>query len=231
MPQYDLLIDTSIFGAAVGLRHASQGLVYCQVASDVQNSARQLPLMVEEAVQGANTSLTGIRRVVVSQGPGSFTGIRVGIAYAYGFFKGLVEKVGAEAAIAGVSSLELVALNVSKKASRDIALFLPSTKTTGFFAMVKQGVSSLHPIDLSKDLGDTLKSLDWKVLGQWDALGEKANSLHANSIELLDLRESARLALLAIDDRLSTDTTLNWSVDMPSAIYLRQSTVEEKARK
>ena len=230
MAKFDLIIDTSIFGAAVALRDVEKGLVYCEVAADVQNSARQLPLMVDDAIRHGKSAITEINRVIVSQGPGSFTGIRVGIAYAYGFFKGLLELRSSAVVMAGVSSLELLAGHLSQKTSSDIALLLPSTKTTGFCAIVKHGVSSLLAVDLAKDDGGNLKSLDWKILGNWDGLTEKADILNAKSVEILDIRGSARLALAAINDKLSADTKFNWSVEMPSAIYLRKSTVEEKAQ-
>lgn len=232
MAKYDLLIDTSIFGAAVGISSGngqSRELLVSEVTSDVQNSARQLPLMVDQALSGLNASISDINRIVVSQGPGSFTGIRVGIAYAYGYFLGLSKASNPEIKLAGVSSLKFLSEYLSVSLGHNLCLFLPSTKTTGFVSQVVNGETTLMAIDLTKDLGHVTGSTHWLVLGEWQALRDLSRTVRERTFRELDLRENARLALVAINDRLSVDSSIKWSNEMPVAVYLRKSTVEEKA--
>ncbi len=63
-----------------------------------QDSA--LPEIVTETLQAANISLSEIDRIAVVAGPGSFTGVRIGVAFARGL--GLVTRCP----VIGVSSLE-----------------------------------------------------------------------------------------------------------------------------
>lgn len=232
MAKYDLLIDTSIFGAAVGVGRGngqSRELLVSEVTSDVQNSARQLPLMVDQALSGLNASIADINRIVVSQGPGSFTGIRVGIAYAYGYFVGLSKTSNPEVKIAGVSSLKFLSQHLSVSLGYDLCLFLPSTKTTGFVSQVINGEANLMAVDLTRDLSQVMASNQWLVLGEWPGLRDLSKTERERSFRELDLRENARLALVSINDRLSSDSSIRWSNEMPVAAYLRKSTVEEKA--
>jgi tRNA threonylcarbamoyl adenosine modification protein YeaZ len=232
MPEFDLIIDTSIFGAAVGLGtgdDSSRKLIFSDVTHEIQDSARRLPLIVEQAMNQAGIKAEDIGRMVISQGPGSFTGIRVGLAYAYGFFKGLISKANPQAKIAGVSSLQVLATHFGGNLGQDVAVFLPSTKTTGYAATFSNGNSSLLPLDLAKGVDAVLLDKVWLVLGAWNGLSEAAQSAGIQTFQNMDPRENARLALGVINDRLSADSGLAWSEVMPGAIYLRKSTVEEKA--
>jgi tRNA threonylcarbamoyl adenosine modification protein YeaZ len=232
MPKFDLIIDTSIFGAAVAIAVGdgkSRKIVFSEVTPDVQDSARQLPLLVEDGIKQAGLNIGDIGRIVVSQGPGSFTGIRVGLAYAYGFLRGLISGANPYATMAGVSSLELLAAHWSSQLGQDVVVFLPSTKTTGYAAKFEKENISLHPVDLAKGLHSSMIGKFWCILGSWDGLLEVAAKNKTQSFQIMEPKENARLALGSINDRLAAESGLVWSADMPNAIYLRKSTVEEKA--
>ena len=70
--------------------------------------AERLMAMIDEALVEANLSLTDIGRIGVTVGPGSFTGIRVGVAAA----RGLALALGVECV--GVSTLEVLAQTTSE---------------------------------------------------------------------------------------------------------------------
>jgi len=82
MTQLTLIIDTSVHGAAVGISiKGRRELGFVEVSEDVADSARQLPLMVERGLKELSATRADVSSIVVSRGPGSFTGIRVGLAY------------------------------------------------------------------------------------------------------------------------------------------------------
>ena len=47
--------------------------------------AEVLGVMVREALEGTHTAASAVTRLAVCRGPGSFTGLRVGLSYALGF--------------------------------------------------------------------------------------------------------------------------------------------------
>jgi len=59
-------------------------IFYTQETSIPQQQAAQLPLMVQEAFAATHLSPTQLTHVAVTRGPGSFTGIRIGMAFASG---------------------------------------------------------------------------------------------------------------------------------------------------
>ena len=81
----------------------------CVVASAFQctglTHSRTLMPMVEDMLRNADLSLSDCDIIAVANGPGSFTGIRIGIAAA----KGLA--FAAEKPMAGISTLEAMAMN------------------------------------------------------------------------------------------------------------------------
>jgi N6-L-threonylcarbamoyladenine synthase len=99
-----LVIDTSGPECAAGIYDSENNAMIASRSETIgKGHAELLPGMVEAAVAEAGLSLKDIQRVAVSIGPGSFTGIRVGVALARGLALSL--KIPA----VGVSTLQVVA--------------------------------------------------------------------------------------------------------------------------
>jgi N6-L-threonylcarbamoyladenine synthase len=71
--------------------------------------AEHLMHVVDEALAKAGTALSDVERVVVTVGPGSFTGIRIGVAAARGFALSL------DIPAVGVTTLEVMAAAAGKQ--------------------------------------------------------------------------------------------------------------------
>ena len=82
-----LVIDTS--GPVCGTAVMDEERVYCEFTAQNRNthSASLMP-MVESALEAAGNSLAGLDAVAAVTGPGSFTGVRIGIATAKGLAHG-----------------------------------------------------------------------------------------------------------------------------------------------
>lgn len=110
----NLVIDTAHAQCGVGLFEDGH-LVALQDKTIVHGHAAVLPGMIREVV----SDFTVIRNIIVDLGPGSFTGIRVGLAYAKGLAKGLnVPLFGVNAFQAYAQSLEgagLVLIDAKRK--------------------------------------------------------------------------------------------------------------------
>ena len=99
-----LAIDTSSALCAAGVFDAATGDELGRSVEDIgKGHAERLMAVIEAALSRAGKSYADIGKVAVSVGPGSFTGIRVGVSAA----RGLALALGVEAV--GVSTLAAIA--------------------------------------------------------------------------------------------------------------------------
>jgi len=100
----DLVVDCSRKGVNLGL-YASG--ISCEF-SDPNAKGDELGLLLDKLLNKNNFELSRIKRVLVTLGPGSFTGIRAGIAFCEGLcFSG-------KRTLHGVSTLRALASHFSK---------------------------------------------------------------------------------------------------------------------
>lgn len=99
-----LAIDTAGVDCAVAVYDGAAGRVLGSVSETIgRGHAERLMAMIDEALDKAGLTLSEMTRVAVTVGPGSFTGIRVGVAAA----RGLALALGVECV--GVSTLSVLA--------------------------------------------------------------------------------------------------------------------------
>jgi tRNA threonylcarbamoyladenosine biosynthesis protein TsaB len=90
-----LLIESSAEYPSVALVTEAGALVHLEVGKEVQSHAELLPMMVQRAVELSNSEFgiftKGITAVGFHEGPGSYTGLRIGVSLAKGlcFAKGI----------------------------------------------------------------------------------------------------------------------------------------------
>lgn len=78
-----LAIDTSCGAASVAVVESGRSGPLAVISRPMaRGHADALPLMVEEAMRGVEGGFSSLARIAVAIGPGSFTGIRVGLAMA-----------------------------------------------------------------------------------------------------------------------------------------------------
>lgn len=96
----NLVIDTAHANCSVGL-FLGKDCISFQDKAIMQGHASVLPQMVAEVAP----DLSKVQNIIVDVGPGSFTGIRVGVAYAKGLGKGLNVPLWGVTAFQGFASL------------------------------------------------------------------------------------------------------------------------------
>ena len=143
-----LAIETTAFSGSVALLEAGE-VVFAAVLPGEQRSAQALAPAVENAMREVGWAMSSLRIIAVAQGPGSFTGLRVGITTA----KMLAYALNAD--ILGIDTLHVLAeqakppekLNASIHAIFDAQRqeLFAACYTRGQGMLVQQGETRIVP--------------------------------------------------------------------------------------
>lgn len=149
----------------------------------------RLPSIVAGACRAADVSLSDIDRFAVVTGPGSFTGVRVGVAFA----RGLALATGKPCL--GITSLE-AALPDGQQGSAIV--ILPAQRRapdiTFWTQRFRRGVATLPPEEMRlEDIGALLEAYPHMVYGIGGAFGETFPQYPVYEVRA----NAARAALLA----------------------------------
>ena len=121
-----LALDTSTTSASVALFDGRRVLAEQSWHAERRQTADLFPT-IERLLELSRTALSDVDRIAVATGPGSFTGLRAGIAAAQGLAR------GGEAALVGVPTLDVLAHALSTSAMPICAL-LPAGRTEWYAA-------------------------------------------------------------------------------------------------
>ena len=100
-----LAIESSAIAASIAIAEDNQ--LICEYTTNYKKTHSQtLMPMIEEVCKMVNLDLSELELIAVSKGPGSFTGLRIGVATA----KGLAHTL--EIPIVGVNTLDALAYNI-----------------------------------------------------------------------------------------------------------------------
>ena len=124
-----LFLDTAYFFIYIAIIDNNNLLFLHQEKNDQKLSERIIEL-IAEIFQKSNTSPNEITKIYVTNGPGSFTGIRVGVTIAK------TTAFGLNIPICSVSSLLMLASGFSKP----VATIIPDRNGYGFCAFYNQNV-------------------------------------------------------------------------------------------
>ncbi len=108
-----LNIETATRTCSVAL--AIDGVVVAMKESNDKHShAEQITLFCEEVIKAGNIKLSNLDAVAVSQGPGSYTGLRIGVSTAKGFC------YASDIPLIAISTLKAMAFGIIEKFSSSI---------------------------------------------------------------------------------------------------------------
>lgn len=82
---YILNIETSTKNCSVSVAHNGLTLISKEISDQGYSHAEKLHLFIQEICDQAQLSLSDLNAVAVSMGPGSYTGLRIGVSAAKGF--------------------------------------------------------------------------------------------------------------------------------------------------
>ncbi len=202
-----LAIDTSGSGCFVAIHDSDSNVTLGTAGADIgRGHAERLMAFVDAALEAAGVDLSAIERIAVTIGPGSFTGIRVGVAAA----RGLSLALGVPAV--GVSTLSAIAAaHLSEHPATPVFVAIDAKRGEAYcqaFAADGAAVSAplILPLDEARAAAEASQSL---VIGSAAPLiaGTAGDSEPAQPIPI---EAVARLGALA-DPR----------ADRPKPLYLR----------
>ena len=81
---YILNIETATKNCSVSLAKNGETVLFKEIAEQGYSHAEKLHVFIEEIVKEANVNFSEIKAVAVSKGPGSYTGLRIGVSAAKG---------------------------------------------------------------------------------------------------------------------------------------------------
>ncbi len=143
----------------------------------VTSHGAEVPEAVIELLRGARITTSDLKAIAIGIGPGSFTGLRVGLSYA----KGLAMATGC--ALIGVNSLDSLALAALTEAPQpsggSICVVLDARKSEVYAALYRIGVDGLQKVvdDLVITLENLAPHIGTDVLLVGDGKAEEALSL------------------------------------------------------
>ncbi|CAN5227018.1 tRNA (adenosine(37)-N6)-threonylcarbamoyltransferase complex dimerization subunit type 1 TsaB [soil metagenome] len=208
-----LAVDTAL-GACQAVLLAGDGApVVRSVVMDRGHQERLAPL-VAELFEEAGLRPSGVERIGVTVGPGSFTGLRVGLAFAKGF------GLGIGAPPVGIGTLQALALGAQGRVASVI-----SAPHDRCYLQLFDGALALSRPDL----------LSWKEAADLCRAGGVVEAIGPGAADLAE-----RLPALAVDSRLAPDparlaahlATLAAPFAPAAPLYLREpdaKTIAERA--
>jgi tRNA threonylcarbamoyladenosine biosynthesis protein TsaB len=123
-----------------------------------ESTAAQLPMGLQRALAQAGRPMSDLEVLAVAVGPGSFTGLRVGIAT----MQGLAVALGLP--LVGVSSLEALAVHaaVADRSAGVVAAWVDAWRGEVYAGLYRAGREERSPVVASPD--DVLRDLSGDVL-------------------------------------------------------------------
>lgn len=218
-------MDTSNQPMTVAL--FADGIVIDQrVTNEKRNHSLQLLPFIDEMMQSAGWQPTDLDRIVVAQGPGSYTGVRIGVTTA----KTLAATLQIE--LVGVSSLATLAANIETPATLVVPIF--DARNQNMYSGVYLDGQNVwadrhnHIDDLVAYLATTTQPI--MVVGEY-----------ANFVEILTAEFGDRVAFAAPADnlpnggRLATmgatmDPVANVHAFVPNYLRVSQAEAEWQAK-
>ncbi|CDZ35309.1 tRNA (adenosine(37)-N6)-threonylcarbamoyltransferase complex dimerization subunit type 1 TsaB [Neorhizobium galegae] len=160
-----LAIDTAGVDCSAALYDSAAGKVLSEITETIgKGHAERLMAVIDEALAAAGLPLKAVERVAVVIGPGSFTGIRVGVATA----RGLGLALGVESV--GVTTLEALAVKfLGEHKGQPVVVAMDAKRNEVYTqAFSANGEALSQPAALSpEDVSELAKSHSAVMTGSW----------------------------------------------------------------
>ena len=211
-----LAIDTAGPDCAVALARsgAGGGEILARESERIgRGHAERLMPMIDVLLSEAGIAFADLNRIAVATGPGSFTGVRVGIAAARGLALAL------DIPAVGVSSLEALAVPVSRRKSAGTAIAALDAKRGEIYLLARDLASSRTLINATalriEDIAHRLEQAPRPLFVTGSGASIVADALGNRDVVIAGMTESPEIEDVATLGLASED------VASPTPLYLR----------
>jgi len=226
-----LFVDASLQGVQIALVDplgpAPSRVLWQGAHGDNKGALEQVSRLLHEGLQAVGIAASDLVGLAVGVGPGSFTGIKVALAFVYGLRSGVARSLP----VLGVSSLEAAARALAAATGTAVQVALPATRTHGFVAGSSpfgHQAARLIDVEAPEPLGPSLAASRVYITGSWPLLGDVVAAAGAKTPSVLTIEQLAAAAL----PELVKDIVAAWPdgflQELPAPRYLRLSTAEER---
>ncbi|MCE6989194.1 tRNA (adenosine(37)-N6)-threonylcarbamoyltransferase complex dimerization subunit type 1 TsaB [Dyadobacter sp. CY323] len=204
-------IDTSIRGCSVAV-HGDKGILSSYDLHTDKSSSSMLTTLVKSAVEQAGYQLSDLDAVAVAKGPGSYTGLRVGVSTAKGLCYAL------EKPLIAINTLEAMSLQLSPIFKRHLLCPMIDARRmevyTAVFDDQNQFVQQTQAVILNEEsFADLLKDHPIVFFGDGAVKCKSLLGSHSNAIfSEVDIYPSAR----TIGELARSAFSRNEFVDVPT---------------
>lgn len=222
-----LAVDTSAVCASVAVTENGKILSECSINTGLTHSRTLLP-MIDSALKNGEIDLKSIDYFACSVGPGSFTGIRIGVAAIKGLADGLKKKC------IPVSTLEALAYNLQGRRCTAVSVMDARCNQVycGIFRVEGEDVKRL-----TDDMAIKIDELE-KMLPEYDNIvfvGDGARLCHEKlgyeiAPSAILYQRGSSVALAAQKD-FTEERAVDASSLMPTYLRLPQAERELRAKK
>jgi tRNA threonylcarbamoyl adenosine modification protein YeaZ len=226
-----LVVDSSLSGVSMALlRPGAAEPVAAEFHVENMGAVAAIADLAERVLAAGQTKVAAIQGVAVSVGPGSFTGIKVGLAFVYG----LQQARDGQLPVLGVSAVEAAAERFhAEQGGVPMALFVPATRTHGFVAVHGiNGLEGARLLDVGGAEGQAFVArlpaeTRLGVFSRWPLCDSLIKEQGRSLLELAPARV-CREAIHGMAKRAALNWPGGYQLTAPAPRYLRLSTAEER---
>lgn len=154
-----LVIDTAMQGAVVALAHSERGILVQRESEAMYGQGDILIPMIEDVLREGGVTYQDLNIIGVTNGPGAFTGLRIGLSAARGFRLAL-EGVR----VLGISSFEAL-LHSAQNASGLVAVLIETKRLEYYVCLFEDQKPIESGIFNTRDLRERLKGKAIRLIG------------------------------------------------------------------
>ena len=218
---YKIVVDTSIQGGFLGLAETDSKIPgWIKSIKESRSSSMQLASMLKSGMDYYSCSIEDISNILVSTGPGSFTGIKIGLAFCYGLVRACPG-----ISLIGVSSFGLLYQKLCS-IYEDVLLVVGSTKTQGFIN-IDGNISNFNLTkkeDIARVEDKLLSSTTTISIGTWKEFESRFEKVHMLKLDTTALHHMIFEAFCKYP-LPQLDSSAKLSGSLPTPTYCREPSI------
>ena len=177
-----LNIETATTNCSVSIAHEGLVVAFKEIAELNYSHAEQLHVFIQEVLLEAAISLSDIKAIAVSKGPGSYTGLRIGVSAAKGLCYAL------NIPLIAIPTLKSLSLQCQPKAGEVVLPMLDARRMEVYISAYDHKGEELHPTEA--------KILEENSLSEWMASYSKVYFIGSGAQKAFEVHHQSNISVL-----------------------------------